>query len=129
MKIKMSQLPALNNALSLIYQKRLVIPIATRIELNRFTKKVTEEANLYDEEYKLILNQFCDRDKDGNPISVGQNSVRIQQEKIAEFNEALKDLQDTETELPDFVFPQIPATEDIALSGEECDALMLLFPQ
>lgn len=128
MLIKMSQLPALSSALSLIYQRRLTIPIAVRIDLNRFTKKVTEEASIYDEEYKLVINQYCQRDEEGNPITIGKNSVRIQEDKLVEFKEALETLLASEVNLPDFHFPTIPDIEDVPLSGEECDALMLLMP-
>ena len=77
--------------------------VTTAIKLRTIIKEITGKWEIVEEVRKSLIEKFCEKDKDGEPVKGekvnGQDTVKIPEENRPAFNLAWKELLGVEVEL------------------------------
>lgn len=93
--------------------------IATAYKLTKLANTITEEADFYREKLRQIIDEYSQKDEDGNYVPTEDNSgVKVIEGKEEECAKAMYELQMLEVELPDIVFG-IKEFEDVEITLDE----------
>lgn len=106
--IKMGNILSLNAIIDSIYQKKF--PIGTSYKIVKIKEDVKKELEFYREKFNEIIQEFGDKDENGNLLFKrdvdangneipGTESIKIQEGKIDECNNALEELQKIDVEI------------------------------
>ena len=122
MKIQMSDISNLQTTVEKIQIQPL--SIKTTYKLTKLIKALATENEFYNSKLNELIQTYGARDEDGalKPTKDG-NGVQLQQDKIEEAQEKLKDLFMIEVDLPDIQF-KIDEFEDVKLTVEEMKPLL-----
>ena len=77
------------------------IPAIAAYKIMKFVKASDTEDAFYNEKMKAIIDEYAEKDDKGNPV-VKANGIQIQKDHIEDCNKAIKEIQDTEVETPNF---------------------------
>ena len=78
------------------------LPIKASYKLAKIFKAVDENYEFYTEKLNEIVNEYAQRDENGNIVQTeGGTGIKVQQNKIEECNEKLNELSELEVDLPD----------------------------
>lgn len=106
--IKMGRVLDLNAIIDSIYQKKF--PIGTSYKIVKIKEDVKKELEFYREKFNEIVQEFGDKDENGNLLFKrdvdangneipGTESIKIQEGKIDECNKVLEELQQIDVEI------------------------------
>ena len=98
------------------------LSIRTLYKFSKLSKAVGEEMDFYREKLRALIEEYAQRDENGQPVQEAGN-IRIIPEKISECNERINELLNLEVELPDIEF-ELDELENISLSMDEFNHLL-----
>lgn len=71
------------------------LPIRTSYWISRILAKIEREAKIYDEHYRKLVRQCCDKDDKGEPVKLAEDKVQITENRV-EFMEKLNELREAQ---------------------------------
>ena len=106
--IKMGNILSLNAIIDSIYQRKF--PIGTSYKIVKIKEDIRKELEFYREKFDQIIQEFGQRDEDGNLVLKrdvdangneipGTESIKIQEGMMDECNKALEELQGIDVEI------------------------------
>ena len=105
------------------------VSIKTAYKFNKLITILEKELSFYNEELAKIIDQYAQKDKDGNPIlSDDKTSIQIIKDKIDECQQKMEDLSSIEFEVKGVSF-KIDELKDINLTILEMRSLMPLIEE
>ena len=96
MNIKLGDLKEMVTGLYSIQGKKFPVKISYAIAKN--VKNLAEEHADYEKQRIKLCEEFANKDKDGNPVSV-DGKYDIPNDSLKEFNDAVNELRDTEIDV------------------------------
>lgn len=75
------------------------IKFGTKRKIMRFQEALVKEYQLFEKEIQNLAEQYCEKDEEGNFITVEGGGQKIKPDKIEEANKALEDIHTTEIEI------------------------------
>lgn len=122
MKLNMNQGIELQGLLLRLKDEK--IPIRTAYKFNKLIPILEEELKFYNTEFAKIINQYAQKDENGNPIlSEDKTSIQIVRDKTEECQEKINELSNIEFEI-DKIFFTIEELDNIKLTILEMRILM-----
>lgn len=101
------------------------LPLKGAYKINKIKKAVEKESEFYQEKFQEIVNQYAQKDENGELIfSDDGNQIMIKDGLIEECNKALADLQELEVEIDNYGLTLDDLGEDVECTPEELEALM-----
>jgi len=90
MDIKTSDAIAITNVINKIAQAKPEKDEVTAVRrLLRNQRVISTELKEFEDARKILFDSCIEKDADGNPVKVGDNSYKLQEEKIQEFNDKM----------------------------------------
>lgn len=127
MKLNMNQGIELQGLLLRLKDEK--IPIRTAYKFNKLIPILEEELKFYNTEFAKIINQYAQKDKNGNPIlSEDKTSIQIIKDKIDECQQKIEELSSIEFEVKGVSF-KIDELKNINLTILEMRSLMPLIEE
>lgn len=74
------------------------LTFSNRRKLIRFNELLEKESNLMNKEIQKIIDNYSEKDEDGNPIQEG-NGVKLQKDKVEEANRDANEIYNTTIEI------------------------------
>lgn len=101
------------------------LPLKGAYKINKIRKAVDKESEFYSTKFQEIVDKYAKKDEDGNLIfSEDGAQIIIQEDLIAECNQALMDLQQLEVEIDNYNLTIEDLGEDLECTPDELEALM-----
>ena len=97
--------------------------IKTAYKLNKLIKKIEEENNFYNIKFHEIIEQYAEKNDQGEYQYIDENSIRIKEGKEQECYKKVSELQNLEIETPNITF-SIEELGDINLTIDTVNMLM-----
>lgn len=127
MKLNMNQGIELQGLLLRLKDEK--IPIRTAYKFNKLIPILEEELKFYNTEFAKIINQYAQKDENGNPIlSEDKTSIQIIKNKIDECQQKMEELSSIEFEVKGVSF-KIDELKNINLTILEMRSLMPLIEE
>ena len=102
----------------------LNLPLKGAYKVNKIRQSVEKESEFYGTKFQEIIDQYAKKDENDNLIfSDDGTQIMIQDDKIAECNQALEDLQKLEVEIDNYGLT-LEDLGDIQCTPDEIDILM-----
>ena len=121
--VTMDQIIAFRNAGDIFGDTAL--PLKVAYKLNKLKKAIEVEGEFYATKFQEIVDTYAKKDENGNVVfSEDGNQIMIQDDKIAECNQALEDLQTLTVEIDNFNLTIDDFGDDIECTPENLEALM-----
>lgn len=121
--VTMDQIIAFRNAGDIFADYKL--PLKVAYKLNKLKKAIEVEGEFYATKFQEIVDTYAKKDENGNVVfSEDGNQIMIQDDKIAECNQALEDLQTLTVEIDNFNLTIDDFGDDIECTPENLEALM-----
>ena len=105
------------------------MPLKITYNLTKLYKALSSEADFYNEKLNEIVQEYGERDEEGNlkPTADGRG-VQIQKDRLEEAQSKLNELYTIEVTLPDIKL-SVDTLGDVELTLEETNALMPFFEE
>ena len=97
--------------------------IKTAYKLNKLIKKIEEENNFYNIKFHEIIEQYAEKNDQGEYQYIDENSIKIKEGKEQECYKKVSELQNLEIETPNITF-SIEELGDINLTIDTVNMLM-----
>lgn len=97
--------------------------IKTAYKLNKLIKKIEEENNFYNIKFHEIIEQYAEKNDQGEYQYIDENSIKIKEGKEQECYKKVSELQNLEIETPNITF-SIEELGDINLTIDIVNMLM-----
>lgn len=97
--------------------------IKTAYKLNKLIKKIEEENNFYNIKFHEIIEQYAEKNDQGEYQYIDENSIKIKEGKEQECYKKVSELQNLEIEIPNITF-SIEELGDINLTIDTVNMLM-----
>ena len=97
--------------------------IKTAYKLNKLIKKIEEENNFYNIKFHEIIEQYAEKNDQGEYQYIDENSIKIKKGKEQECYKKVSELQNLEIEIPNITF-SIEELGDINLTIDTVNMLM-----
>lgn len=112
------------DSLEQIFNKLLsqTFAVQTQYKFLKLKKSIEEEIEIYRIQYASLLDQFCEKDEDGNLITDGANGYKVDPKKMPEIEKAVTEIQEVEIQVPDIYF-SLDELEDLGLTLYELNVL------
>lgn len=122
MTLQMNQILSFSQFHNTIQSAKL--PIKTTYKLSRLAAAIEVESDFYREKFREILDTYCQKDEEGRIVSTEDGAgYKVIEEKLAECNNAINELQTIEVELPNITF-DISEFDGVELSIRELEGIM-----
>jgi len=127
MQMQMSSVLSAQGAIQKLQSKPM--PLKITYNLTKLYKALSSEADFYNEKLNEIVQEYGERDEEGNlkPTADGRG-VQIQKERLEEAQSKLNELYTIEVTLPDIKL-SVDTLGDVELTLEETNALMPFFEE
>lgn len=107
---------AIKNVLQECIDKKM--PVKTSYKIMKIIKAIEEEEVFFASKMQEIINEYGEKDENGNYIQTGENSIKIKDGKIEECNAKINELNSIEIKIPDYKI-SLEELELIKLSPKE----------
>lgn len=107
---------AIKNVLQECIDKKM--PVKTSYKIMKIIKAIEEEEVFFASKMQEIINEYGEKDENGNYIQTGENSIKIKDGKIEECNAKINELNSIEIKIPDYKI-SLEELELIELSPKE----------
>ena len=97
--------------------------IKTAYKLNKLIKKIEEENNFYNIKFHEIIEQYAEKNDQGEYQYIDEKSIKIKEGKEQECYKKISELQNLEIEIPNITF-SIEELGDINLTIDTVNMLM-----
>lgn len=102
-----------------------VIPLKGAYKINKIKKAVEQEAEFYSTKFQEIVDKYAQKDEEGQvKFSEDGNQILIQEDKIAECNQALEDLQNMTVEIDNLNLTLADLGDNLQCTPEQLEVLM-----
>lgn len=102
-----------------------VIPLKGAYKINKIKKAVEQEAEFYSTKFQEIVDKYAQKDEEGQvKFSEDGDQILIQEDKIAECNQALEDLQKMTVEIDNLNLTLADLGDNLQCTPEQLEALM-----
>ncbi len=102
-----------------------VIPLKGAYKINKIKKAVEQEAEFYSTKFQEIVDKYAQKDEAGQvKFSEDGDQILIQEDKIAECNQALEDLQNMTVEIDNLNLTLADLGDNLQCTPEQLEALM-----
>lgn len=102
-----------------------VIPLKGAYKINKIKKTVEQEAEFYSTKFQEIVDKYAQKDEEGQvKFSEDGNQILIQEDKIAECNQALEDLQNMTVEIDNLNLTLADLGDNLQCTPEQLEVLM-----
>lgn len=102
-----------------------VIPLKGAYKINKIKKAVEQEAEFYSTKFQEIVDKYAQKDEEGQvKFSEDGNQILIQEDKIAECNQALEDLQDMTVEIDNLNLTLADLGDNVQCTPEQLEVLL-----
>lgn len=127
MQMQMSSILSAQGAIQKLQSKPM--PLKITYNLTKLYKALSSEADFYNEKLNEIVQEYGERDEEGNlkPTADGRG-VQIQKDRLEEAQSKLNELYTIEVTLPDIKL-SVETLGDVELTLEETNALMPFFEE
>lgn len=127
MQMQMSSVLSAQGAIQKLQSKPM--PLKITYNLTKLYKALSSEADFYNEKLNEIVQEYGERDEEGNlkPTADGRG-VQIQKDRLEEAQSKLNELYTIEVTLPDIKL-SVDTLGDVELTLEETNALMPFFEE
>lgn len=123
MKVTMEQLINFRNSGDFFNMASL--PLKGAYKINKIRKAIEKETEFYSEKFQEIVNEYAQKDEEGNlKFSEDGSQILIQEGKIDECNKALEDLQELEIEIDNYNLTIDDLGENVECTPEQLETLM-----
>ncbi len=103
---------------------QLKLPLPVAYKLNKLNSATEKEVEFYQEKFNEIVQQYAKKDENGNLVfSEDGEQIMIQDDKIAECNQALEELLDLEVEVNTYDLSIENFGDNIECTAEEIAAI------
>lgn len=102
MQIKMKDILGFSSFYNEVKSQKLSMKVSYNIA--RLAKAVEQELEFYREKFTAIIQEYGDKDENGNPIPIDDGGIKIKPGFEHECYHAIDELQNLEVELPDVKF-------------------------
>lgn len=75
------------------------IKFGAKRKIMRFQEALVKEYQFFEKEIQSLAEQYCEKDEEGNFITVEGGGQKIHPDKISEANKSLEDIHTTEIEM------------------------------
>lgn len=104
------------------------LPLKGAYKINKIRKAMEKEADFYSTKFQEIIDKYAKKDEEGNVVfSENGEQIIIQEDKIAECNQTLEELQKLEVEVENYNLTIEDLGENLECTPDELDALMPFF--
>lgn len=112
------------DSLEQIFNKLLsqTFAVQTQYKFLKLKKSIEEEIEIYRIQYASLLDQFCEKDEEGNLITDGANGYKVDPKKMPEVEKAVTEIQEVEIQIPDIYF-SLDELENLGLTFYELNVL------
>lgn len=101
------------------------LPLKGAYKINKIKKAVEKEGEFYQEKFQEIVDQFAQKDENGEVVlSEDKSQIMIKEGMVEECNKALTDLQELEVEIDNCGLKLDDLGENLECTPEELEALM-----
>lgn len=101
------------------------LPLKGAYKINKIRKNVEKEGEFYSSKFQEIVDTYAKKDENGNVVfSDDGDQIIIQDDKIAECNQALNELQKLEVEIDNYNLTIDDLGDNVECTPDELDALM-----
>lgn len=102
-----------------------VIPLKGAYKINKIKKAVEQEAEFYSTKFQEIVDKYAQKNEEGQvKFSEDGDQILIQEDKIAECNQALEDLQKMTVEIDNLNLTLADLGDNLQCTPEQLEALM-----
>lgn len=98
--------------------------IKTAYKLNKLIKKIEEENNFYNIKFHEIIEQYAEKNDQGEYQYIDENSIKIKEGKEQECYKKVSELQNLEIETPNITF----SIEELGNINLTIDTVNMLMP-
>lgn len=100
------------------------LPVRAMYKFTKLFQAIDEETKYYYDKLRELVTEYSQKDENGNPIPTDDNlGVKIQEDKIGEFQRELNELTELQINLPDISF-NLNELESAELSFDEFNLLL-----
>ena len=104
------------------------LPLKGAYKINKIRKAMEKEADFYSTKFQEIIDKYAKKDENGDVVfSENGEQIIIQEDKIAECNQTLEELQKLEVEVENYNLTIEDLGENLECTPDELDALMPFF--
>ena len=101
------------------------LPLKGAYKINKIKKAVEKESEFYQEKFQEIVDQYAQKDENGEVVlSEDKSQIMIKEGLVEECNKALNDLQELEVEIDNCGLTLDDLGDDVECTPEELEALM-----
>lgn len=101
------------------------LPLKGAYKINKIKKAVEKEGEFYQEKFQEIVDQYAQKDENGEVVlSEDRSQIMIKEGMVEECNKALTDLQELEVEIDNCGLKLDDLGENLECTPEELEALM-----
>jgi len=101
------------------------LPLKGAYKINKIKKAVEKESEFYQEKFQEIVDQYAQKDENGEVVlSEDKSQIMIKEGLVEECNKALTDLQELEIEIDNYGLKLDDLGENLECTPEELEALM-----
>lgn len=102
-----------------------VIPLKGAYKINKIKKAVEQEAEFYSTKFQEIVDKYAQKDESGQvKFSEDGDQILVQEDKVAECNQALEDLQNMTVEIDNLNLTLADLGDNLQCTPEQLEALM-----
>lgn len=84
--------------------KKLNFSIETQYKFLKLSKAIEEEMQIINQQNNQLIQDYCERDSQGNPIINKDSGYKIKEDKIQECAKKIQELNSIQIKLPDVYF-------------------------
>lgn len=100
------------------------LPVRAMYKFTKLFQAIDEETKYYYDKLRELVTEYSQKDENGNPIPTDDNlGVKIQEDRIGEFQRELNELTELQINLPDISF-NLNELESAELSFDEFNLLL-----
>lgn len=100
------------------------LPVRAMYKFTKLFQAIDEETKYYYDKLRELVTEYSQKDENGNPIPTDDNlGVKIQEDRIGEFQRELNELTELQINLPDISF-SLNELESAELSFDEFNLLL-----
>jgi len=125
-KVSLNDILNASEAFNTIMQQPFKGSLAFKIA--RLARELNKEVETFNSERQKLLNEYCEKDENGELVILENGNVKILPDKINEFNEVFNSLLQTEVEINVEKFSN-DLIDEFQVSPRQMDSLMAFFEE
>ena len=125
-KVSLNEILNASEAFNTIMQQQFKGSLAFKIA--RLARELNKEVETFNTERQKLLNEYCEKDENGELLTLENGNVQVKPDKVNEFNEVFRSLLQTEVEINAEKF-SADLIDEFQVSPQQMDSLMVFFEE